>query len=382
MADTKQGKFNRSNVVGQDPFANAESRVLRYPADLGGEEFPAWITFYPLVRSGALSENISSFVGSTTEFDQSGQNRMDPNNFGAAMKAAGAERGLEAGLTSMGAMSLDKILSGKGGKVTGSITGALGSLAQKGAQLFASTVVGGAAGALVSKIVEDDGGANRLMFGAKAVCLGIHNTITQKYSANYDTADLGALVGAMGAGNTNMSGNLDNIVAGGGDIGIYGIRKAAAALGGERTKAVMEAGTKKVENPYKEQLFKNMDFRKFSFEYKFAPKTKAEADTIFGTDGEPGILKTFAVHMHPTSKNNGLYLIYPSEFLIVFYYLGKENTYIRKISNCALESMEVEYGGDGMQFFQNTEGMPTEATLKLNFSELETLTTQRIEAGF
>ena len=128
-------------------------------------------------------------------------------------------------------------------------------------------------------------------------------TITQKYSANYDTADLGALVGAMGSGNTNMSGSLDNIMEGGGDLGVYGARKAAAALGGEKTKAAMEAGTKKVENPYKEQLFKNMDFRKFTFEYKFAPKTKAEADTIFGGNGEAGILKTFTVHMHPTSKN-------------------------------------------------------------------------------
>ena len=379
MANTNTGKFNRSNVIGERPLTStSDNRVIRYPAELGNDEFPAWISFFPLVRRGATTEGIASFQGSTKEFDQSGQMRMDPNHVTAAMAAAGAEKGLEASITAVGGMKLSDIMTQKGGKTTGKITGAVSSIAKAAGQVVAGTAAGGVAGALAARAVDEEQ-ANTLMFGSRSICLGIHNSISQKYSANYDTADLGALVGAMGAGNTNMSGSLSNIMEGGGDLGVYGIRKAAAALGGPKMQAAMEAGTKKVENPYKEQLFKNMDFRTFTFEYKFAPKNRAEAESIFGSDG---ILKTFTVHMHPTAKNNGLYLVYPSEFLIVLYYKGKENAFIRKMSNCALVGMEVEYGGDGLQFFQGTDGMPTEATLKLSFSELETLTTQRVEAGF
>ena len=54
-----------------------------------------------------------------------------------------------------------------------------------------------------------------------------------------------------------------------------------------------------------------------------------------------------------------------------------------KISSCVLEGMKVVHGPDGLfNTFQNSEGMPSEITMELNFAELETLTAKRIEQGF
>ena len=42
--------------------------------------------------------------------------------------------------------------------------------------------------------------------------------------------------------------------------------------------------------------------------------------------------------------------------------------------------MAIDYGAEGYTTF--SDGMPTEATIRLEFTELETLTADRIEKGF
>jgi hypothetical protein len=84
--------------------------------------------------------------------------------------------------------------------------------------------------------------------------------------------------------------------------------------------------------------------------------------------------------MHPEQSAQGLFMTYPSEFLIIFYHAGAENEHIRKISNCALTDMSIDYGAEGFTTFSN--GCPTEVTIRLQFTELETLTSDRIEKGF
>ena len=100
------------------------------------------------------------------------------------------------------------------------------------------------------------------------------------------------------------------------------------------------------------------------------------------------IIQLFKYHMHPTNSDLDQFLIYPSEFSIVFETLNNEgevvtNENMPKISSCVLEGMKVVHGPDGLfNTFQNSEGMPSEITMELNFAELETLTAKRIEQGF
>ena len=295
---------------------------------------------------------------------------------GAAAGAAGA-----AGALAGAAIGLGKALSEAGGRKSSAGDGAeeIG-VVQSAAKGIGSVFAGGALGGLFGLGASQLAGEQRAVFGDSEIILHVSERVSASYGANWDVGDLGGLVGAIASGQFDAFGgeNLD-----------YAARKAAklAGLTGfDQLSNVIEATSKKVENPYKEQLFRSMGFRKFVFDYKFSPRTKDEAIQVFGLPNgyrektTEGIIPTFLRHMHPTKSKSRLFLGYPSEFLIIYYYNGAENRYIRKISNCALVNMSIDYGAEGFTTFRG--GIPSEATIRLEFSELETLTADRIEDGF
>jgi hypothetical protein len=65
-------------------------------------------------------------------------------------------------------------------------------------------------------------------------------------------------------------------------------------------------------------------------------------------------------------------------------FVGRENSYLNKISTCVLESMNVTYGGDRYKTFDgNSNGAPpVETTITLNFKEMELITKERAQEGF
>ena len=149
----------------------------------------------------------------------------------------------------------------------------------------------------------------------------------------------------------------------------------ASAVGLNLNPANIASATSgRTPNPFREQLFKAVDARTFRFEDKFLPRSATEARNVLN------IINTFKLHMHPEISAGGLFYIYPSEFNIVYYYRGKENPYINKISTCVLESVHIDYGGASFNTFET--GMPTEINMKLQFKETETLTKERIKSGY
>lgn len=354
----------------------------RYPINVGNSaEFPHYVVFYPLVREGTKRGKELLANGGGRIFDQTDQNRVDPENGGKATAAAGAliGAGLGAAAGAGSATSLGESLLANGGKTVNKNPLATGGPVSIGVKMAAGLVggilgagTGAAAGAAASAIA----GEQRLVIGSDEIILYIPEKISSGYNANYETADLGALIGGLASGKASIGG----LFTEGTETADYMIRKAgriANIAGFDQFNNVLQATSKRVENPYKEQLFRSMGFRKFSFDYRFAPYNEAEADVVFG---ENGILKLFTSHMHPTLSANGLFQTYPSEFMIIYYHNGAENTYVRKISNCVLTDMVIDYGAEGFTTFSN--GCPTEAFVRLQFSELETLTTDRIEKGY
>jgi hypothetical protein len=226
----------------------------------------------------------------------------------------------------------------------------------------------------------------------KSIQLHVPQSIVAGYTANWNEAELG-IAGILGRyGNSGDffgdGGLMENIANGEGAefftrnliAGAANIPKAAGAnadLG-----ALFEVTSKKVNNPFKEQLFKSMGFRKFAFNYVFSPRNPGEAKMV------QDIVKTFKYHMHPDIEEKGMFLIYPSEFAIEFMHKDENtgevsrNMNLPKVSSCALTNVKVTYGPDGMfNTFANTGGMPTETTVELAFTELETLTRRRIQDG-
>lgn len=381
------GRFSRdtnSRTKLDNPFSNSaygRADNLKYPENLNGQdtEFTHWIAFYPLIRENTSYDRALGNRG--VIFDQGGQNRVNADNAAAAGGIQGTVLGAQTG-GAAAVSGLSNNLKSAGGfaKWITNPAGAGRDLAVGALKVIGGGVVGGVGGAAFNGV-----GARHVKMGAQAIVLGIQDKLSYGYQANYDVADMGALVGAVASGNISAAGALNPF---NGDVSALAARKVAklaGAVGGNQVSNLKEATSKMVENPYKEQLFKNMGFRKFGFEYKFSPRSLAEGRTVFGrgdNNGGGGIIGTFLKHMHPEPSASGVFQIYPSEFLIVIYTKGSENTYVRKISNCALTNMTIDYGTEGFTTFQGTTGMPTEATIRLEFTELETLNNNRIQAGY
>jgi hypothetical protein len=264
------------------------------------------------------------------------------------------------------------------------IGGALGSATSGGIK---GAAVGGAyalgAGALVSSNMNnqesDPAKEKEPVFSRPqkrlkaAIALYVPNQLSVRYSAGWGDEDTAGFAMAGEAGKVGgellraMSGSVTKTGALLKDVlGSLVIDKAP--LGGSMGIAAGLAS-----NPKKEQSFKNVDFRTFSFDYQFSPKSEAEAQNVLN------IIRAFKYHMHPEFKNEtGFLYLYPSEFDIVYYKGTKENLNLHRHTSCVLTEMNINYSPNGV-FSTFPNGMPTQISVTLTFRELMLLTKEAIE---
>lgn len=361
--DPRQPFIERNDIEGNN---------LRYPSDLQ-EQSPHYIIFYPLVRENSrIGKSLTARNGGKPPVvDQSSQNRAQPDKQGVAAGAVGAMGGAGMG-AALGVG--DQLKNGGGVNAGGVDLKSLGSVAGKA--LFGG-VVGGIAGGVGAAGLASIAGEQEVLEGAGGIALQIGERISTSYRANWKEEDLGTLVGALASGNQSLLGLMNPLNPENYQLAARSMGNVSKILGSDSLENVIAATSKTVKNPYKEQFFKSMDNRTFTFDYVFAPKNEKEAETVFG---RTGIINKFAYHMHPELSKSGYFFNYPAEFSIVYYFNGRENRFVRKVSSCALTNMSVDYGAEGFTTFAN--GHPSYATLRLTFLELELLTTQRIYQGF
>lgn len=247
-------------------------------------------------------------------------------------------------------------------------------------------VVSGAAGAVFGAEFAENIGDNVLQANDTVRLL---NTIqmhipappTVSYGAKWNNTSLGAFGGAIASGKVEMpqskediAGIIKNTLAGNNDTAnamargiIQGAANLPSQLGGGSFGDVFDVTTKTTLNPFREQLFEQMDFRSFAFNYVFAPKNDAEFENVMN------IIQIFKYHMHPELAEGKTIMIYPSEFNIEYMYNDTRNTYINQISSCALTNMDVSYGGADFTTFKNKPGAPAQISMRLQFTELEML---------
>lgn len=209
------------------------------------------------------------------------------------------------------------------------------------------------------------------------------NSPENRMSAQWDGTDFGLLGAALeqyrkGA---SLEDALKSIANNPDDTAEYAIRKAIGALttvkqlalGGTAPDTVA-AASRRVENPFREQLFKTMNFRTFPMQFKLAPKSAGEAATL------KSMLTELERNMHP--EKDAAFLVYPSEFKVEFLYDGSPNDFLPTLNACVLTDMNVQYGHGGfMTSFANSRGTPTEVTLTLSFKEIFTRDRRHIEGG-
>jgi len=336
-------------------------KVMSYPSDAGGPDMPHTVVFHINVRSNSsMGKQLFDQKGNDEDWaasQQAYQNEYLSKESRAKGENADTIMGAGAALAA-------------GGAAFGT---QLGNNPSKLAKALLPLGAGVAAGTIVGAMT-DTTTKYRL---DSSISLHINNPPQVNYAADWETAELGPVVGALASGKTSISGLVNTETS---ELLGRGVIAAAAsipkALGVDMNVAgAIEATTGKVANPYKEQLFKSMRFREFSFNYQFVPRNQQEYLNV------QNIIYQFKRHMHPEVSGSGLFLIYPSEFNIEYYYRGSQNVHINKIASCALKNMKVTYGGDQFNTVRNTNGAPAEINLSLEFTELDMLNAQRIEDG-
>jgi hypothetical protein len=216
---------------------------------------------------------------------------------------------------------------------------------------------------------------------SNAIALHIPNSLQTRYSMAWDAEETAAFQMAARVGTDVFKaivtlGTKSNASATSSAAGTVGAIATNLALSKGPQGAALSSASGLAANPKKEQVFKNVDFRTFSFEYSFFPRNSDESDKI------KEIIKMFKLHMHPEYKDsNGFLFIYPSEFDIFYYINGAENMNLNRHTSCVLTDMNVNYTPNSMfNAFEN--GMPTQINISLTFKELSILTKKDIEDNF
>ena len=252
-----------------------------------------------------------------------------------------------------------------------------------GANLVGKSIAAGAAGLITAGVSAGVIETVKTVRTLGIIELYISQPPVAKYSANWENKELGALAG-LGS-NVSDASSLADMIRGTKGIGELGVRSAIQAaaqlpsqlgITGEIGSSI-DLASGKVANPYKEQLFNSIGFRQFAFAYKFAPRNSNEYENV------KQIIQLFKYHMHPENDPTGLFLEYPSEFDIKYMYRGDENKELSRISTCALTDIKITYGNqDAFTTVKDMKGAPAEINIELAFTELETLTNDRIADGY
>ena len=163
-----------------------------------------------------------------------------------------------------------------------------------------------------------------------------------------------------------------------------GLGKAMSAIVGGDIAGANDKISNRARNRYLESLFDTIAFRKFSYTYKFTPKSPEESLRV------RDIIQLFKFHMSPElpEDNFGRFFIPPAEFDMFYMYRDAENDFLNKITSCVCTNMDINYANGRFQTFRalNHEQVkgapPTEIEMKLDFMETAIITKREVALGY
>jgi hypothetical protein len=145
------------------------------------------------------------------------------------------------------------------------------------------------------------------------------------------------------------------------------------------------------QNPMLEIIYRGTQFRNFQFEFMFQPKSQKEAERV------REIIETFKFHAaaetNPIAKPIGdgsvfpggnsmpMFFVPPSEFGIELRHESIQNKFLPKIGRCVLNRVDVDYAPGG-QWQTFADGVPIETRMRLDFTEVELITKNKILEGY
>jgi hypothetical protein len=213
------------------------------------------------------------------------------------------------------------------------------------------------------------------------IALYMPDTLNFTYNQEYSTTNIEGIA-AVGAAAVDafkqyQRGNKSNIVE---NIGAFLGNKAATTILGQGTgTAIAQNLTGLAVNPQLELIYSSPRFRDFRFDFMFYPRSTQEAKEV------QKIISRLRFHQAPEIKEGfgAFFLVPPSEFDIKFYYNGRENLNVPKISTCVLTTIDTDYAPNGWASYERPgefdpslggTGMPVAIRLSLGFQEVEFMT--------
>ena len=235
---------------------------------------------------------------------------------------------------------------------------------------------------------DKNGNGNSIQLSNKAtvkidtqIALYMPPSISVQYESKYGGQNIGPLAAAgkgaidafTGKNGATAETALRGVLDEGAKFVETGLMKALDTVApGATALLALEKGA--IRTPKMELMFEGIGRRRFSYEFTFIPKDADEAKTI------KEIVKQFKFHMASNySDTTFREMEIPSFFNIVYKYQNADNPFLNKISTCALEKMDVSYGGD--RFVSYEGGVPQTTKISLNFVEMEIITKSAIAAG-
>ena len=377
--------YNSQSAKGQftdlatDKFARLN---LRYPLDVEGAEEGHFVRFTVHSVSGAKLESTGrsapeqntegGFLNNVLKEIKDSDVGTDVGGFfsGALDAVGGAvDKVTEIAGSVTGAVggAVDSVTSAAGlGKIG---TPAIQGLASQGVDALGNAInIPGDIGAITSGLSG--------LFGFKRRSIGqiimyMPHQINESYRANWGAQEIG-LFGAVGLQAFRKGASWETLgtaLATGQEGALaVGLQKAAGVVGQESlVNLVLRESGKRAINPHMEQFFTGVEFRNFSFTFKFSPRNQKEANEV------QAIIRAFKFYSAPANYSGagsyGAFWQYPNEFGIEYWNANK----IHKIKKCACTSVDVNYAGSGTNstFY---DGHPVETDLTLNFVELTQMT--------
>jgi hypothetical protein len=199
---------------------------------------------------------------------------------------------------------------------------------------------------------------------------------------------LGAVVKSLESGSDQVATNLQKMAQGlQSEIALKAI--SGTGLFGS-AEAITQGIGGKIQNPYTEQIFKGIEPRSFSFNWRLVPRNKEEQTQIdeliraFRYNSLPDYSAELTPNGQASPGDNlsDRWLTVPSVWNIRFFSGGNEMKYIPLLKVCVIKNISVNFTPDNVWSTHLVDGKqpaPVAYDLSIEFQEVEIITRTEVE---
>ena len=239
--------------------------------------------------------------------------------------------------------------------------------------------------------------------GVSHICLPIFTGVGTSYGASWSEGEVNlanqVAAGAVGSGYDNAmktvarneregnENNLGEVIASATSGVIDGLSKgiSAKAAGGAVLKTVGDLVGPGLQQAVGKAAFNDVivhysgpQFRTFEMNFSLKPLSQQDQVSIFN------IVKFLKLGQAPTLLDTGgIGRLYELPLFFKIKYMGRtgELTHMNKIGFCALQGLNVKYGGDRFQTFAEDDA-PVQTDISMSFREVQLINKDQLKKGY